>query len=132
MNRKNFLKISSLSLAGLLITDFTKARDKKNLLIQMPDAVEMLSDDAYISLQSSDKQKWMYKDVIVELRKLDDRIEVYVQSPTSLLKEVRLSWKYATTNTSSIFGDAWERSYGDIRLGENKCFKKIALVLRCS
>ena len=28
--RKHFLKISALSLAGLLIADFTKAGDKKN------------------------------------------------------------------------------------------------------
>ena len=125
MNRKNFLKISSLSLAGLLIADFTKAGDKKNLLIQMPDAVEILSDDTYISLQSSDKQKWIYKDVIVELKKLDDRIEVYVQSPTMLLKEVRLSWKYATANTASILGDAWERTYGDISWGKINASKKL-------
>ncbi len=125
MQRRNFLKISSLSLAGLLIADFTKAGDKKNLLIQMPDAVEILSDDAYISLQSSDKQKWTYKDVIIELKKLDDKIEAYVQSPTMLLKEVRLSWKYATANTASIFGDAWERSYGDLGWGKINVSKKL-------
>jgi alpha-galactosidase len=114
MHRKHFLKITSLSLAGLLIADFTNAGGKKNHTLQMPDAVEILSDDTYILMQSSDKQKWMYKDVIVELKKLDDRIEVYVQSPNAALKEVKLSWKYATSNTSSILGDAWERTYGTV------------------
>jgi hypothetical protein len=39
---------------------------------------------------------------------------VYVQSPTLLFKEIKLSWKYATANTSLILGDAWERTYGDL------------------
>ena len=91
MQRKHFLKISSLSLAGLLITDFTKAGDKKTHTLQMLDGVEILSEYTYIPLQSSDKLKWMYKDVIVELKKLNDSIEIYVQSPTMVLKEVKLS-----------------------------------------
>ena len=112
MQRRNFIKLSTLSLTGLLIADFAKAGNRKTYVLQMPDLVEILSEDTYISLQSSDKQKWTYKDVIVELKKLDDRIEAYMQSPTSSLKEVRLSWKYATANDSIILGDAWERTYG--------------------
>jgi alpha-galactosidase len=114
MDRKHFIKISTFSLAGLLIADFTKAGGKKTYLLQMPDAVEILSDDRYVSLQSSAQQIWKYKDVIVELKKSGGSIEVYVQSPTIALKEVRLSWKYATPTTASILGDAWERTYGDI------------------
>ena len=125
MQRRNFIKISTLSLTALLIADYIKAGDKKTHVIQMPDVVEILSGDKYISLQSSDKQKWIYKDVIVELKKLNDRIEVYVQSPTMALKEVRLSWKYATTNTSAILGDAWERTYGDISWGKIDASKKL-------
>jgi alpha-galactosidase len=125
MHRKQFIKISTLSLTGLLIADFTKAGGKKNHTLQMPDAVEILSDDTYILLQSMDKQKWIYKDVSVELKKLDDRIEVYVQSPTMALKEVKLSWKYATSNISAILGDAWERTYGDVSWGKINVSKKL-------
>ena len=114
MHRKHFIKISSLSLAGLLIADYTKAGGRKIHTLQLPDTVEILSDDKYISLQSSDKQKWIYKDVTVEMKKLTDRIEVYVQSPTLLLKEVKLSWKYNFTTNNNILGDAWERTYGDV------------------
>jgi alpha-galactosidase len=125
MHRRNFIKLSSLSLAGLVIADFTKAGGKKNHTLQMPDVVEILSDDKYISLQSPDKQKWIYKDVVVELKKLDDRIEVYVQSPATALKEVRLSWRYATANTSAILGDAWERTYGNISWQKINATKKL-------
>jgi len=82
--------------------------------MQMPDKVEILVDDTYFPLQSSDQQTWKYKEAIVELKKADDRIEVYVQSPVMKLKEVRLSWKHATAATASILGDALERTYGDI------------------
>lgn len=125
MHRKHFLKISSLSFAGLLIADFTKAGDRKIHTLQMPDVIEILSDNTYISLQSSDKQKWIYKDVVVELKKLNDRIEVYVQSPTMALKEVKPSWKYATSNSAAILGDAWERTYGDISWGKTDASKKL-------
>lgn len=125
MHRKHFLKISTLSLAGLLIADFTKAGGKKNPVIQMPDKVEIFSDDKYFALESSDQYTWQYKDVVVDLKKLNDRIEVYVQSPALLLKEVRLSWKYATANTASILGDAWERTYGDVSWGKINTSKKL-------
>lgn len=115
MHRRHFIKVSGLSLSALLIADYLKAGDKKNFTIQMPDAVEILSDNKYISLQSSDKQKWIYKDVIVELKKGIDKVEVYIQSPTETLQEVRLSWKYNFTNAANIMGDAWERTYGNVR-----------------
>ncbi|MEO8413482.1 MAG: hypothetical protein ABI472_07465 [Ginsengibacter sp.] len=114
MQRRNFIKVSTLSLAGLLVADFTRAGGKKNLLIQMPDFVEILTGDQYMTLQSSDQQTWKYKDVIIELKKIADKIEVYAQSPTVALQKVKLSWKYATAGTAVILGDAWERTYGNI------------------
>src|SRR5665213_1594670 len=114
MHRKHFIKISTLSLAGLLITDFTIAGGKKNPVIQMPDQVQILFDDTYLPMQSSDQQTWKYKEAIVELNKAGDRIEIYVQSPAMKLKEVKLLWKHATADTASILGDAYERTYGDI------------------
>jgi alpha-galactosidase len=114
MQRRNFLKLSTRSFAGLLITDFTKAGNKKNPLMQMPDRVEILSDDKYLNLQTSDQQIWKYKDVIVELKKLKSSVQINVQSPKSTLKEVKLYWKYDFTKSISALGDAWERTYGDI------------------
>ena len=114
MHRRHFIKASGFSLAGLLIADFVIAGGKKNHIIQMPDVVEIFSGDQYISLQTSDQHTWIYKDVIIDLKKLNDAIAVYVQSPTIALKEVRLSWKYNFKNSASILGDAWERTYGDV------------------
>jgi alpha-galactosidase len=114
MHRRNFLKVSGASLAGLLISDFVKSQNKKIHIIQMPDMVEILSGDQYYSLQTSDQHTWKYKDVVVELKSLSDKVSADVQSPSLALKEVRLSWKHNTTNTAKILGDHWERTYGDV------------------
>ena len=114
MHRRHFLKASGLSLAGLLIADFAAAGGKKKYILQMPDAVEILSGDQYFLLQSPNQHTWTYKDVIVDLKKLNDVIAVNIQSPVIALKEVRLSWKYTITNNATILGDHWERTYGDV------------------
>ncbi len=41
MHRRHFIKLSGLSLAGLLVPDLLEAR-QKNYTIQMPDSVEIL------------------------------------------------------------------------------------------
>ena len=125
MNRKHFLKISTFSLAGLLIADFSRARGKKSLIIQMPDKVEVLSGDSVVSLQTSDKQVWRYQDIVVQLKDTGDRIQVNVQSAGMPLKEVRLLWKHATNDKSAVLGDAWERTYGDVNWNKIDGAKKL-------
>ena len=74
--------------------------------MQMPDEVKILSDDNYFSLQSSDKQTWNYKDVIVKLKNTKDSVAVFVHSPTLALKEVKLSWKIPALKNAIVLGDA--------------------------
>ena len=114
MHRRHFIKNTGLSLAGLLITDFALAGPKRNYVLQLPDTVEMLSGGQYISLESSDKLRWAYKDVIVNLKETDGTISAYVQSPEMTLQEIRLSWTYGFRNSLSVLGDHWERTYGDV------------------
>ncbi|MEP6950209.1 MAG: hypothetical protein ABI863_13075 [Ginsengibacter sp.] len=125
MHRRHFIKASGLSLAGLLVADFIIAGGKKKYTLQMPDAVEIFSGDQYFLLQSPDQHTWIYKDVIIDLKKLNDTIAVYVQSPTITLKEVRLSWKYAIANNAAILGDHWERTYGDVSWQKINASKKL-------
>ena len=47
MHRRHFIKLSGLSLAGLLVSDLLEAR-QKNYIIQMPDSVEILKGDQYL------------------------------------------------------------------------------------
>lgn len=125
MHRKHFIKVSTLSLTGLLIADYIKAFGRKTFTLQMPDAIEIFSGDKYFSMQSSDKHKWIYQDVVVELKKLTDKIEVYFQSPTLTLKEVKISWEYSPAKNAGILGDAWERTYGDVSWQKINAQKKL-------
>ena len=125
MHRRHFIKTTGLSLAGLVISDFTVAGGKKNHTIQMPDVVEIFSGDQYFLLRSSDQHTWTYKDVIIGIKKLNDKIAVHVQSPTMALKEVKLSWKYNFKNSASILGDHWERTYGDVSWQKINSSKKL-------
>lgn len=114
MKRRNFLQLTGVSVASLLISDFIKAEHKKIHIMQMPGAIKILSGDTYFSLQSYDKQTWKYKDVIVELKNANDAIAVSVQSPSLALKEVKLSWNISTQKNTNVLGDHWERTYGDV------------------
>lgn len=80
----------------------------------MPDEVKILSATEYLSMQSSDKQRWLYRDVVVQLKNNKDSVSVFIHSPTLPIKEVQLIWKYSTHKDAVILGDAYERSYGDL------------------
>ena len=125
MNRRNFIQLSGASLASLLIADVVKAAGNKVELIQMPDAVKILSGTDYMPMQSSDKQLWTYRDIVVKLKSNKNSVTVFIQSPTLSLKEVKLSWKFTTPKEVKILGDAWERTYGDIRFQSINTTKKL-------
>ena len=125
MNRRNFIQLSGASLASLLIADVVKAAGNKVELIQMPDAVKILSGNDYMPMQSSDKQVWTYRDIVVKLKSNKNSVTVFIQSPTLSLKEVQLSWKFTTPKEVKVLGDAWERTYGDISFQSINTTKKL-------
>ncbi len=115
MHRRNFIRLSGASFGGLIISSYTKAEGKKNHLIKLPDSVSVQTDIGWFDLQSSDKNKWAYKDVVVELKPMADIISVHVQSPTIALKTIKISWQHEFAKTAQLLGDHWERSYGDLQ-----------------
>ena len=125
MNRRHFIKISGASLASLLVSNYIKAEGITATVIQMPDAVKILSGDNYLSLQSSDKQTWTYRDVVVKLKPNKDSVAVFVQSHSMPIKEVQLSWKFAAPKDVKVLGDAYERTYGDISFQPVNATKKL-------
>ncbi len=129
MNRRNFIQLTGASLASLIISEYVKAEGKKVSLMQMPDEVKIRSGDVDYALQSSDKQTWAFRDVIVKLKNTKDSVAVFVHSPTLALQEVQLSWKIPATKNAVVLGDAYERTYGNISWQQINCNKKITLVL---
>lgn len=99
-------------MASLLVSDPLWAREIT--VIQMPDAVRILTDEGYLPLQSSGKAAWTCRDVEVRLKKSGKSLSVLVTSPTLALKEVQLSWAFAAPREVKVLGDAWERTYADV------------------
>lgn len=115
MERRNFIRISGASLGSLLISSYIKAEGKKNHSIKLPDAITIQADNEWFNLESSNQNIWKYKDVVVELKLINDLVSVHVQSPTISLKTVKLSWKYPFSKTAQLLSDHWERTYGDVQ-----------------
>lgn len=110
---------------SLLATQYIHAARKGEHIIQLPYAVKVLSDNEYVDLKSVDGQTWTYRDVIVRLKVLKDSVAVYIQSPVLPVKEVQLSWKFATAQATKILGDAWERTYADVGFHAIDASKKL-------
>jgi alpha-galactosidase len=125
LNRRNFIQVTGTSLAALLVSNYIKAEGLGITTIQLPDAVKILSGNDYLSMQSSDKLTWHYRDVIVKLKNNKDSVTVFIQSPTLPLKEVQLLWTYTAPKEVKILGDAWERTYGDVGFESINATKKL-------
>lgn len=115
LNRRNFLKLTGVSAGALLIPNYLRAERAGASVIQMPEVVKILSGNEYWTMHPSDAQTWTYKDIVVTLKTLKDAVAVYVQSPTAALAEVQLSWQFSSPEQARILGDAWERTYADLR-----------------
>jgi alpha-galactosidase len=124
LNRRNFIQLTGASLATLLVSDFIKAEGTYSLM-QMPDEVKIFAGDNYFPLQSSDKQTWTYKDVVVKLSNTKDSVAASLRSPSFALKEVQLLWKIPALKNARVLGDAWERTYGDVSWQAINATKKL-------
>lgn len=115
MNRRNFINISGVSIAGLIInTSSAFANLPPQYLLSLPDEIWINSGGQLTALFSTDKLKWTNKDVEVTLQQEALLLKVYVQSPTVSLDNIQLKWKYSSDSTAKYLGDHWERTYGDV------------------
>jgi len=115
MNRKHFLYLGGTSLASLLFVKHTNAFTTAHQLVHLPQKVFVKLDDGVHELQSSDKQTWTYKDITVKLKYDGNALRTEVHSPKDPLYSVQLEWSVKTTASDLILGDAFERTYGDVR-----------------
>ena len=113
MNRRNFVRLSGTALAGLLVVKQNYAASKSFKFVKLPSNVLIKLDDGIHSLISSGSDKWMYKDVTIYLKHTTDALSVQVSAPYPL-HEVILKWDYTTQKNTTVLGDHWERTYGDV------------------
>lgn len=114
MNRRNFVYLSGTALAGLLFVKKSHAAADPHEMLQLPEEVFLRLDDGIHRMTASRDGVWTYKNVQVVLVYADDALAVKVQSPEDPLHEVLLQWTYPTGADSTLLGDQWERTYGDV------------------
>src|SRR5512143_493734 len=115
MNRRQFLRAGTLSVASLLTKRAIQARphSPEAQLMRYPDVVTAILDDKAIRLLSSGDSQWKYRDLVVVVREEDSILAVEVTSPSARLSEVTLHWKMERTPSSQVLNDHWERTYGN-------------------
>ena len=112
MHRRHFVKLSSTTIAALLLSRVTQAANSV-LLINMPDEVWAQAGADWFLLKPTGGPSFSFNDTEVSLKTNGDALGVYVQSPKTALTGVRLKWRYQVKQATKTLGDHWERSYGD-------------------
>lgn len=113
MNRRNFLQLSVTASAAVLFSRVTHAYGAATL-VNHPDEVWAETGGQWFQLKRSGKLLYHYKDVEVGLQTNGNAQGVYVQSPKTSLTGIRLKWKHNANAQTSVLGDHWERTYGDL------------------
>ena len=124
MNRKHFLRISGVSLAGLIF-NYTSGGIFRYEQMILPDEVWIQSGNKWYKLGSSNSIKYIFEDVEVLLKRTNAVLGVSVNSPTKPLNSIKLKWKYSISSNAQFLGDAWERTYGDVSWQKEEMGKKM-------
>lgn len=113
MNRKHFIRLTGLSLAGILASQWVNGAPAANALLAFPNEVSVLTNGQWQLLQGAG-QSWQLMDIHVQLPSGSSGMRVTLQSPTAPISAIRLKWTYATDGNAHCLGDHYERSYGDL------------------
>lgn len=113
MLRRTFIKTTSTTLLTTVCSRIIFANSLGGQLINQPDEAWAHTAEGWIKL-SGNGTVFKGKGIRVELKNKGNAQAVYIQSPETVLKGVRLYWKYNAQKYGKILGDHWERSYGDL------------------
>ncbi len=112
MHRRHFAKLSATTMAALIFSRLTYAEGTNNLL-KTPDEVWVQTDAGWFKLKPSGGPLFTFNDMEVSIKTSGNASRVYVQSPSTALAGVRLKWAHNIKASSKVYGDNWERTYGD-------------------
>lgn len=125
MNRKQFIRLSGTALGTLIFSKGTSFAASPLEEIKLPSKIRVVLDDGEHELSRSGKGPWAYRDIVVTCASSAAGMSVDVHCPTQPLQFVRLEWTYPLQNTTTILGDHWERTYGDLDFHPVKADKKM-------
>ncbi len=113
MNRRHFIQTAGISLGAILLHDQLHAGTNGASAINLPDSVAAILNNELVQLSGTAKQHWVYKDLVVDLKKKTDNLAVNINAPKSSLSSIILHWK-KTSQPTAVLNDHWERTYGDV------------------
>jgi alpha-galactosidase len=111
-NRRDFIKLSSLALGGLLFSAGCSGR--KSSLMQFPDVLKVVTEESTLALQKHGKIAWGASGVEVKLSHEKNALAIDVEAPKTPLKQIVIEWNIPAPAQGRFFGDHWERGYGDL------------------
>jgi len=115
MNRRNFLKSTLYSAAGVMLSEPLFALiDGKKESLNLPDKISALIDGKEFSIPSTGIGSWRMGDVELNLSNNGKAITVFIIAPGVKLSNVTLSWKTKRNEAAKVLNDQWERTYGDV------------------
>ncbi|MES2267184.1 MAG: hypothetical protein V4520_10505 [Bacteroidota bacterium] len=114
MLRRNFVKISAAGLASVMYSRLTFANVIGNSLINHPDEAWAQVGNQWVKLIGKGGSVFSHRDIKVEVKASGNAQAVYVHAPKSELQAIKFKWNYQTAKYNKIFGDHWERGYGDL------------------
>lgn len=123
MQRRNFLQLTGVSLAGILCSSVLKGASQPATLLALPDEVWISTYGTWQQMKAAGAY-FSYRDMVVNLPAQGDGLRVILQSPTQPIDGIRLKWKYATEPNAKVLGDHYERSYGDLSWGTPTATRK--------
>ncbi|WP_374950366.1 hypothetical protein [Mucilaginibacter sp.] len=113
MLRRDFVKLSAAGAASVIFSRLTHAAVPGNSLINHPDEAWAMTGDKWVRLVKNGAA-FAFRDISVTLKTSGNGQAVYVQAPDTELQAIKLRWKHDTSRYTSVLGDHFERSYGDL------------------
>ncbi len=115
MQRRHFIKLSAITAATGLTSHLTYASTKHISTINPPNEVWAQCGESWFKLSAVNGNNFSYRDINVIIKQNGNSQSVHVTSPAQQLNAIRFKWAHNLPPSAVFLGDAFERSYGDLR-----------------
>lgn len=83
-------------------------------ILRPPDSVAASTEKGDASLALAPGGHWAAEGVTVTTTGVTGALRIQLSAPGTAVKQIRLRWRGRIDDSSRVFGDAWERGYGDL------------------
>src|SRR3954464_4743412 len=115
-SRRDFIESALYGAAGLVLVRHADSTPPRGFLDlrRPPDLAVIQGETGELRLDSSSSGHWAKSDVVVTTLPEGAALRVALSAPTTAVKRLHLRWRGSLAETRLLFGDAWERGYGDL------------------